>query len=102
MKTNGLSLIFIVLLLVLTFCVSGSYLGTFGAQAYAKESRSESKIIHDTLAAHKVTCLSRHGSIVTVLVDGSWVDVREAELVDRTLILRTDVGTLSLSAVINQ
>jgi hypothetical protein len=102
MKTNGFPLIFIVLLLVLTFCVSGSYLGTFGAKAYAKENHSESKIISNTLTAHKVTCLSRNGSIVTVLVDGRWVDVIEAELVDHTLIIRTNVGNISLAAVMTQ
>ncbi len=36
---------------------------------------------------------------MTVLLDGRWVNVREVELVDRTLILRTDASTLSLAAV---
>jgi hypothetical protein len=101
-KINGFSLTFTVLLLVLTFFLSVSHLGTFSVKAYAKESHSESKIISDTLAAHKVTCLSRNGSIMTVLLDGRWVEVREVELVDRTLILRTDAGTLSLAAVMNK
>ena len=101
-KINGFLFIFTVMLLVLTFLVIGPQLGTLGAKAYAKASHSESKIISDTLAVHKVTCLSRNGSIVTVLLDGRWVDVREVELVDRTLILRTDAGTLSLAAVINK
>jgi hypothetical protein len=101
-KIKGLSLTFTVLLVVLTFFLSSPNLGTFGAKAYAKESHSESKIISDTLAAHKVICLSRNGSIMTVLLDGRWVDVREVELVDRTLILRTNAGTLSLAAVMNK
>lgn len=68
---------------------------------HAKEINSKRKIIADTLAAHKVTCLSRNGSIKTVLLDGKWIDVREVELLNRTLIIRTDVGTLSLAAVVN-
>jgi len=101
-KINGFPLTFTVLLVVLTFFLSGPHLGTFVAKAYAKESHSESKIISATLAAHKVICLSRNGSIMTVLLDGRWVGVREVELVDRTLILRTDAGTLSLAAVMNK
>ncbi len=102
MKINGFSLTFAALLVVLTFFLSVPHQGTFGAKAYAKESHSESKIISDTLAAHKVTCLSRNGLIMTVLLDGRWVDVRQVELVDQTLILRTDAGTLSLAAVMNK
>ena len=102
MKINGFWLTLTVLLVVLTFFLSGPHLGTFGAKAYAKESHSESKIISDTLAAHKVICLSRNGLIITVFLDGRWVDVREVELVDRTLILRTDAGNLSLAAVMNK
>ena len=99
-KRNGFP--FTVLLVVLTFLLSPAHLGAFGAKAYAKESHSESKIISDTLSAHKVLCLSRNGAIMTVLLDGRWVEVREVELVDRTLILRTAAGTLSLAAVMNK
>ena len=101
MKINGLLYCFTVLLLALTFSLTSPKLGIFDTKAYAKESHSESKIISDTLAAHKVTCLSRNGSIMTVFLDGRWVNVREVELVDRTLILRTDAGNLSLAAVVN-
>ncbi|MES0397581.1 MAG: hypothetical protein ABUK17_08560, partial [Syntrophobacteria bacterium] len=59
------------------------------------------KIIADTLAAHKLTCLSRDGVIKTVLLDGKWIEVREVELVNRTLVIRTDVGNISLAAVVN-
>jgi len=100
-KKHGFLLTFTIGLLMLTLLATGPQLGTFGAKAYAKESHAQSKVISDTLAAHKVTCLSRNGSIVTVLLDGKWVDVREVELVDRTLILRTNAGTLSLAAVMN-
>ena len=100
-KINGLLYCFTVLLLALTFSLTSPKLGIFDTKAYAKESHSESKIISDTLAAHKVTCLSRNGSIMTVFLDGRWVNVREVELVDRTLILRTDAGNLSLAAVVN-
>jgi len=99
-KINGLLYCFTVLLLALTFSLTSPKLGIFDTKAYAKESHSESKIISDTLAAHKVTCLSRNGSIMTVFLDGRWVNVREVELVDRTLILRTDAGNLSLTAVV--
>jgi hypothetical protein len=100
-KKNGLLLSFTVRLLVLTFIASVPQLATLGEKAYAKESQYESKIISDTLAAHKVMCLSRDGTITTVLLDNRWVDVRGVELVDRTLILRTDAGTLSLAEVKN-
>jgi hypothetical protein len=100
-KRNGFLLGFTMLTLVLSFMVSVPQLTTFGARAYAREGQPESKIISDTLAAHKVTCLSRDGTIVTVLLNNRWVDVREVELVDQTLILRTDAGSLSLAAVNN-
>lgn len=87
----------LVMLGLLTICPEP---GTLISSACAKESLAESKIISDTLAAHKVTCLSRNGSITTVLLDGKWIDVKEVELVSRTLILRTKVGTLSFAAVI--
>jgi flagellar basal body-associated protein FliL len=101
-KKHGFLLIFIIAPVILMLFVTGPQLGTFGAKAHAKESHAESKIISDTLAAHKVTCLSRDGSIMTVLLDGKWVDVREVELVDRTLILRTNAGTLSFATVMNK
>jgi hypothetical protein len=101
-KKHGFLFTVTIGLLMLILFTTGPQLATFGAKAYAKESHAESKIISDTLAAHKVTCLSRNGSIMTVLLDGKWVDVREVELVDRTLILRTDAGTLSLAAVMNE
>jgi len=100
-KNNGFLLSFTALVLVLSFFVFAPQLGTIGSKAQAKESHVESKIISDTLSAHKVTCLSRNGSIMIVLLDGRWVDVREVELVGRTLILRTDAGSLSLAAAVN-
>lgn len=101
MKKHGFLLAFTVGLLMLTLLAIGPQLGIFGAQAYAKESHAASKIISDTLAAHQITCLSRNGLIMTVLLDGKWVEVREVELIDRTLILRTNAGTLSLAAVMS-
>ena len=71
------------------------------SEASAEEVKLEHRIIADTLAAHKVNCLSRDGVIKTVLLDGEWIDVNEVELTNRTLILRTDVGNLSLIAVLN-
>ena len=101
-KKHGFLLTFTIGLIILSLFVPGPQLGKFNAKAYAKESHAESRIISDTLAAHKVTCLSRNGLIMTVLLDGKWVEVREVELVDRTLILRTNAGTLSLAAVMNK
>jgi hypothetical protein len=100
-KKDGFLLSLAMLALALTFMVSVPQLATSGARAYARDGQPESKIISDTLAAHKVTCLSKDGTIVTVLLNNRWVDVREVELVDHTLILRTDAGTLSLAAVKN-
>jgi hypothetical protein len=100
-KKSGFLLSLTMLALVLSFMVSVPQLAISGARAYARDGQPESKIISDTLAAHKVTCFSRDGTIVTVLLNNRWVDVREVELVDYTLILRTDAGTLSLAAVKN-
>jgi len=74
--------------------------GTLIPEASAKEVPHNHKIIADTLAAHKVTCLSRDGVIRTVLLDGKWIDVKNVELTDHTLILRTDFGSISLTAVL--
>lgn len=71
------------------------------SEAFAKELPQQHKIIADTLAAHKVTCLSRDGVIRTVLLDGKWIVVNDVELTDHTLILRTDVANISLTAVHN-
>ena len=101
MKKRGFLLTFSIELLMLTLLAPGSQLGTFAAEANAKGSHADSKVISDTLAAHKITCLSRNGSIMTLLLVGKWVDVREVELIDHTLILRTNGGTLSLAAVMN-
>ena len=100
-KKHGFCLTFTVGLLMLTLLATSLQLGIFGAQAHAKESHANSKVISDTLAAHKITCLSRNGWIMTVLLDGKWVEVREVELIDRTLILRTNAGILSLATVLN-
>ena len=100
MKRRGFLLGFPVGVLALTLFATAPQLVTYGAKAYAKQSHAESKIISDTLAAHKVTCLSRNGSIKSVLLDGEWLEVKDVELVYRTLIITTDMGTLSLAAVI--
>ena len=74
--------------------------GTLIPEACAKEVPQNHKIIADTLAAHQVTCLSRDGVIRTVLLDGKWIEVKDVELTDHTLILRTDFGSISLTAVL--
>lgn len=75
--------------------------GTLIPEVSAKEVPQSHKIIADTLAAHKVTCLSRDGVIRTVLLDGKWIEVNDVELTDHTLILRTDFGSISLTAVLS-
>ena len=75
--------------------------GVITSEAFAEETKLEHKIITDTLAAHKVNCLSRDGVIRTVFLDGKWIDVNKVELTNSTLILRTDAGNLSLIAVLN-
>ena len=101
MKTHGA----LITLLAFMVIVTGSFIWTQPAnlvsQAHAKEITHTSKIIADTLAAHKLTCLSRDGVIKTVLLDGKWIEVREVELINRTLVIRTDVGNISLAAVVN-
>ena len=69
--------------------------------AYAGDAPNESKIIADTIAAHQILCLSKNGLIETVLLDGQWVSVQEVKLVNRTLILRTEVYNISLAAAFN-
>ena len=95
----------LITMLTLVMIVTGSFTWTQPTnlvfQAYAKEITHTGKIIADTLAAHKLTCLSRDGAIKTVLLDGKWIEVREVELINRTLVIRTDVGNISLAAVIN-
>lgn len=101
MKMHGA----LITLLALVVVVSASFTWTqptnLVSQAYAKEINHTSKIIADTLASHKLTCLSRDGVIKTVLLDGRWIEVREVELIDRTLVIRTDRGNISLAAVID-
>jgi hypothetical protein len=101
MKNKRRSISFAVLLIIIAVSLICPQTDTLTPPAHAKEITSKHKIIADTLAAHKVTCLSRNGSIKTVFLDGEWLDVRNVEVVDRTLIITTDFGTLSLAAVIN-
>ena len=72
--------------------------GSLFSLAYADEAPNQSRIIADTLAAHQILCLSKNGLIETVFLDGQWVTVQEVELVNRTLILRTELYNISLAA----
>ncbi len=101
MKTRGVLITLLTFVVIVTLSLSWTQPGNLLSQAYAKEIAHTSKIIADTLAAHKLTCLSRDGVIKTVLLDGKWIEVREVELVNRTLVIRTDVGNISLAAVVN-
>ena len=101
MKTHGALFTLLTLVLLVAGSLTWAQPGNLVSQAYAKEITHTSKIIADTLAAHKLTCLSRDGVIKTVLLDGKWIEVREVELINRTLVIRTDVGNISLAAVIN-
>jgi hypothetical protein len=101
MKTVGALITVLTLVVILTASFTSTQPTNLTSQAYAKEITDTSKIITDTLAAHKLTCLSRDGVINTVLLDGKWIEVREVELINRTLVIRTDVGNISLAAVVN-
>ena len=101
MKTHGALIALLTLVVIVAGSLTWTQPGNLVSQAYAKEITQTSKIIADTLAAHKLTCLSRDGVIKTVLLDGKWIEVREVELINRTLVIRTDVGNISLAAVIN-
>ena len=72
--------------------------GILISQAHAGEVPGESQIIAHTLTAHQILCLSKDGSIETVFFDGKWLAVRNVELLNRTLILRTEFGSISLAA----
>ena len=101
MKTVGALITVLTLVVIVTGSFTCLQTTNLVSQAYAKEITHTSKIIADTLAAHKLTCLSRDGVIKTVLLDGKWIEVREVELINRTLVIRTDVGNISLAAVVN-
>jgi len=101
MKKHGALIILLTFVMIVTLSLTWTQQGNLLSQAYAKEIAHTSKIIADTLAAHKFTCLSRDGVIKTVLLDGKWIEVREVELVNQTLVIRTDVGNISLAAVAN-
>jgi len=101
MKTHGALITLLAFVVIVTLSLTWTQPGNLVSQAYAKEITHTSKIIANTLAAHKLNCLSRDGVIKTVLLDGKWIEVREVELVNRTLVIRTDVGNISLAAVAN-
>jgi len=101
MKTYRALITLLACVVIVTVSLTWPQPGNLVSQAYAKEMAQKNKIIADTLAAHKLTCLSRDGVIKTVLLDGKWIEVREVELVNQTLVIRTDVGNISLAAVVN-
>ena len=101
MKSPRALLTIVSLVVMVGLVVTCPLSGTLIPEAFAKEVPQSHKIIADTLAAHKVTCLSRDGVIRTVLLDGKWIEVNDVELTDHTLILRTDFGSISLTAVLS-
>jgi len=101
MKKQPVLITMLTFVVILTGSLTWTQPGNLVSQAYAKEITHTSKIIANTLAAHKLNCLSRDGVIKTVLLDGKWIEVREVELVNQTLVIRTDVGNISLAAVVN-
>ena len=100
MKSHRALITIVSLMVMVGVFVTCPLPGTLIPLASAKEVPNSRKIISDTLAAHKVTCLSRDGVIRTVLLDGKWIDVKDVELTDQTLIIRTDSGSISLTAVL--
>lgn len=101
MKSHGTLITLLTLVVIVAASLTWTGPGNFVSQVFAKETTITSKIIADTLASHKLTCLSRDGVIKTVLLDGKWIEVREVELINRTLVIRTEVGNISLAAVVN-
>lgn len=101
MKSHGARITLLTLVVMVAGSLTWTQPNILVSQAYAKEITQTNKIIADTLAAHKLTCLSRDGVIKTVLLDGKWIEVREVELVNRILVIRTNVGNISLAAVVN-
>ena len=101
MKSHRALIAIVSLVVMVGVFVTCPLSGSLIPEASAKEVPHSHKIIADTLAAHKVICLSRDGVIRTVLLDGKWIDVKNVELTDHTLILRTDFGSISLTAVLS-
>ena len=102
MNIRGALITLFALVIIVTASLLWTQPANLVSQAYATETTLNGKIIADTLASHKLTCLSRDGVIKTVLLDGKWIEVREVELIDRTLVIRTDRGNISLAAVIDK
>jgi hypothetical protein len=100
MKTYRPIITLVILAVLVGLSFTYSQPETLTSKDYVKEAPHKKKIIADTLVAYKILCLSRNGLIETVLLDNKWVDVLDLELVDGTLILRTDQGNISLAAVI--
>jgi hypothetical protein len=69
----------------------------FGAQDLSLADQ----VVEDTLVAYQILCLSVNGLIERVLLDGQWVAVKQVELINHTLILRTEQGNISLAAVVS-
>jgi hypothetical protein len=88
MKSHGARITLLTLVVMVAGSLTWTQPNILVSQAYAKEITQTNKIIADTLAAHKLTCLSRDGVIKTVLLDGKWIEVREVELINRTLVIR--------------
>ena len=99
MKSHRGLVTMVCLMVMISVFITAPQSATSLSEAFAKELPQQHKIIADTLAAHKVTCLSRDGVIRTVLMDGKWIEVKDVELTEHTLILRTDVANISLTAV---
>ena len=101
MKTRRLIITLVTLAVMVGLFITYSQPGTLTSKDYVVKAPHKNKIIADTLLAHKIKCLSRNGLIERVLFDGKWVDVLDVELVNHTLILRTDAVNISLAAVID-
>ena len=82
MKMHGAVIALLTLVVIVAGSLTWTQPGNLVSQAYAKEVTQKSKIIADTLASHKLTCLSIDGVIKTVLLDGKWIEVREVELIN--------------------
>jgi hypothetical protein len=101
MRTQGLRIVAIALVLLVGLSLAAPAAAVDISKPGTRDLSLTNQVVADTLAAYQMLCLSVNGSVESVLVDGQWLAVQQVELVNHTLILRTEQGNISLAAVVS-